>query len=63
MLESPNFEQDHLSRTATDIFQKGHDSIRIRKRIRYYDRSHYENINYFDLVGSVLKCFSETSQR
>ena len=63
MLENPNFEQDHFSRTATGTFKIGHDSIRIRKRICYYDRSHYENIKYFDLVGSVLKCLSEIFQR
>ena len=63
MLENPNYEHEHYSRTATVIYKKGHDSIRIRKRIWYYDRSQYEYINYFDLVGSVLKCLNEISQR
>ena len=25
------------------------------KWICYYDRSYYENINYFDLMGSICK--------
>ena len=63
MLENPNYEQDHFSGTATGIFKIGHDSIRIMKRLWFYDRFHYENIIYFDLVGSVLKCLIEISQR
>ena len=34
----------------------GHDSIRLMKWICYYDRSYYENINYYDLMGSICKC-------
>ena len=55
MLENPNFEQNYWSRTATGIYKIGHDSIRLMKWISYYDRSYYENINYYDLMGSICK--------
>ena len=55
MLENPDFEQEHWSRTATGIYKTGHDSVRILKGLAYYERSHYENINYFELMGSILK--------
>ena len=63
MLENSDFEQDHWSRTAEGIYKIGHDSIRLMKWICYYDRSHYENVNYFDLMGSVCKHLNEISQR
>ena len=44
MLESPDFEQDHYSRTAIGIYKIGHDSIRLMKWLAYYHRSFYENI-------------------
>ena len=53
MFENPNFEQDHWSRTAEGIYKIGHKSIRLIKWICYYDRSCYENINYYDFLGSV----------
>ena len=53
MLLNPNFEQNYCSRTATGIYKIGHDSIRLMKWICYYDRSYYENINYYDLMGSI----------
>ena len=56
MLENPKFEQDYWSRTATGIYKIGHSSIRLLKRICYYDRSFYENIKNFDLMASNLKC-------
>ena len=59
MLESPNFEQNYWSRTATGIYKIGHDSIRLMKWICYYDRSYYENINYYDLMGSICKYLIE----
>ena len=31
MLENPDFEKDYRSRTARDIYQIGHHSIRIMK--------------------------------
>ena len=59
MLKNPNFEQNNYSLTSTDIYKIGHDSIRLMKWIIYYDRSYYENRNYYDLMGSVLKSLTE----
>ena len=56
MLLNPRFEENYWSRTAIGIYKIGHDSIRLMKWICYYDQSYYENINYFDLLGSL--CFS-----
>ena len=58
-LENTDFEQNYWSRTATGIYKIGHDSNRIMKRICYYDRSYYENINYYDFMGSVCKYLNE----
>ena len=55
MLENSDFEKDYWSRTATGIYKIGHDSIRLMKWICYYDRSYYENINYYDLMGSLCR--------
>ena len=55
MLENPNSEQDYWSRTATGIYKIGHDSIRLMNWISYYDKSYYENINYYDLMGSICR--------
>ena len=55
MIENPGFEQKYWSRTATGLYKIGHDSIRLMKWICYYDRSYYENITYYGLMGSVLK--------
>ena len=55
MVKNLQFEQDHWSRTASGIYKVGHDSIRLMKWICYYDRSYYENINYYDLMGSICK--------
>ena len=55
MLENSDFEQNYWSRTAKGIYRIGNDSIRLMKGICYYDRSYYENINYFDLRGSICK--------
>ena len=55
MLENHDFEQNYWSRTATGNYRIGHDSIRLMKCICYYDRFYYENINYFDLMGSIRK--------
>ena len=62
MTENPDFEQNHYSITSTGIYKIGHDSIRLMKWICYYDRSFYENISYYDLMGSVLKYFNELSK-
>ena len=55
MLLNPNFEQNYWSRTAKGIYRNGHDSIRLMKWICYYDRSYYENINYYDLMASICR--------
>ena len=59
MLENSDFEQNYWSRTATGFYKNGHDSIRIKKWICYYDRSYNENINYYDLMVSVCKYSNE----
>ena len=53
MLENPDSEQNYWSTTAKGIYRIGHDSIRLMKWICYYDRSYYENVNYYNLMGSV----------
>ena len=55
MLENPYFEQNHYSITSTGVYKIAHDSIRLLKWIWYYDRSYYENINYYDLMASICK--------
>ena len=57
LLEKPNFEQNYWSRTATGIYKIGHDSIPLMKWICYYDRSYYENINYYDMMASICVFF------
>ena len=61
MLENPDFEQNRFSRTATGIYKIGHESIRIMKWICHYDRFYYENMHYYDLIGSNLKNLNEVS--
>ena len=63
MLENPDFELDYWSRTATGIYKIGHDSVRLKKWLPYYDRNYYENISYYDLMGPILKFLNEISQR
>ena len=63
MLEKPDFEQNRYSRTATSIYKIGHDSMRLKKWICYYDRSNYEKIGYYDLMGSILKNLNEIPRR
>ena len=63
MLENSDFEHNYWSRTAEGIYKIGHDSIRLMKWISYYDRSYYENINSYDLMGSILICLNEISKR
>ena len=59
VLENCDFEQDHCSRTAEGIYKIENDSIRLMKWICYYDRSYHENINYYDLMGSICKHLNE----
>ena len=56
---NPNFEQNKYSKTSTGIYKMVHDSIMLMKWICYYDRSFYENIIYYDLMGSVCKFLNE----
>ena len=55
MMKNQDFEQDYWSRTAEGIYKIGHDSIQLMKWICYYDRSSYENTNFYDLMGSVCR--------
>ena len=59
MLENPNFEQNKYSLTSSGIYKIGHDSLRLMKWICYYDRSYYENINYYDMMGSICRYIIE----
>ena len=59
MLESPNLEQDYWSRTAEGVYKIGQDSDRFKKWLASYGRSYYENINYYDQMGSVLYYLNE----
>ena len=61
LLENPDFEQDYNSRTPIGIYNIGQDIIRLMKWLAYYDRSFYENINYYDLMASLLKNLKEIS--
>ena len=61
MLENHNFEQDYWSRTAEGIYKSGHDSVRLMRWLTFYDRSYYEYINFYDMMGSVLKYLNEIS--
>ena len=63
MIRNPDFEQNYWSRTASGIYRIGHDSIRLMKFICYYDRSYYENINYYDIMGSICNHLNEISKR
>ena len=62
MLENSDFEQNYWSRAATGFYKIGHDSIRLMKWI-CYDRSFYEIINYYDLMGSLCNYLNEISKR
>ena len=55
MLLNPDFEQNKNSLTSKGIYKIGPDSVRLMKWICYYDRSYYENINYYNLIGSICK--------
>ena len=63
MIKNPDFEQNYWSRTAIGIYKIGHESIRLMKWICYYDGSYYENINYHDMMASILTCLNEISKR
>ena len=59
MLKNPNFEQNNYSITSTGIYKIDYGSIRLTEWICYYDRSYYENINYYDLMGCICKYLNE----
>ena len=63
MIENPDFEQDHCSGTAEGTYKNAHVSFRLKKWICYYDISYYENINYYDLMGSICTHLKERSKR
>ena len=60
---NPDFEQNKYSKTSTEICRIGHDSIRFMKWICYYERSFYENINLYDMMGSFCNHLNEISKR
>ena len=62
MIKNPDFEQNKYSLTSTGIYKIGHDCVRLMKWICYYDRSYYENINYYDLMGSLCNHLNEISK-
>ena len=55
MLENPDFEQNHYSKPAIGIDKIGQDNIRLMKWIAFYDRSFFEKINYYDMMGYICK--------
>ena len=63
MLENHDFEQNYWSKTATGVYKIGHDIERLMKWICCYDRSYYENITYYDLMGSFCNHLNEISKR
>ena len=63
MIKNSDFEQNYWSRTAQGVYKIGHDSIRLMKWICYYDRSYYENNNYYDLMGCLCNHLNEISKR
>ena len=62
MLENPNFEQNKHSIISTGVYKIARDSVRLLKWICYHDTSFYENINYYDLMGTVCKHLNEISK-
>ena len=56
----PDFEQKYYSRTTDGIYKFRNDSIRIMNCIVYFE-TYFENINYYDLMASVLGCPNEIS--
>ena len=59
MIKDPDFEQNYWSRRTTGIKKIGHDNIRLMKRICSYDRSFNEKIIYFDLMGIIVRKFTQ----
>ena len=61
MNENLDFEQNHYSIISTGIYKTGHDSIRLMKWLAFYDRTYYENVTFYDTMGSILKSLNEIS--
>ena len=59
MLEKPDFEQNYWSRTAIGIYKIGNDSVLLLEWLIYYDRSYYDKMNFYDLMGSIVKTVRE----
>ena len=55
ILENLDFEQEYWSRTDKGFNKIGHDSIRLMKWLIYYDQFYHDNLNCFDLMGSICK--------
>ena len=61
MLEYIDFEHNCCSIASTGIYRIGHDIIRLMRWLAYYDTSSFENVKYYDLMGSVLRFLNEIS--
>ena len=61
MLENPNFEHYYYSTTAEGIYKTGYESFRLIKLLICYDRFYHENMNYYKLMGFILKYLDELS--
>ena len=61
MNEKPELEQTFYSTTAVGVYKIGHDNIRLMNWLAHYDQSYHENINYYDLMASILSCLNEIS--
>ena len=59
MIENLDFEKNYWSRTAKAIYKIAHDSLRLLKWLAHSDRSIYENINYYNAMGSIVN-FKQT---
>ena len=55
MLKTLILKKNKYTITSTGFYKIAHDSIRLMKWICYYDRSYYENINFYDLMGSICR--------
>ena len=55
MLKTLILKKNKCTITSTGFYKIAHDSIRLMKWICYYDRSYYENINFYDLMGIICR--------
>ena len=51
---SPDFEQNHLSKTAEGIYKVRHDSIRIRKLMAYNNRFYEDSLRSMKLMAFLI---------